>query len=137
MTVAEARVILEDGFLAAFQAEHPEVPVRRDNRTFRPPDDGPWIGLSVQHATGYLDAIGAKKRYIRVGTTFIQVFVPLNTKMAGGDALVDDVVDILEGAVFGAASRVRCYAAIPYEVGRDERWFQTNVTVRFDYDVVK
>lgn len=98
--------------------------------------DDVWIRPSVRFGSGSIQTLGGTgvaTRRRRGGTIIVQVFSPLGEGEGPGDDVADQLLRLFEaqrsGPVYYRDVALR-------DIGRDESWWQQNVTVNFEYDVV-
>lgn len=135
MTTAQASEAIYEQFATAFAALRPTVPVSFDNEEFDPPASGPWVRLSVGFQASQQDTLGApgSRKYRRLGSVYVQVFVERDAGRKDSDLIAQDVVSSLEGFSLGGGLLV-LYASSPRDVGNDGRWYMKNVATPFDFE---
>lgn len=95
-----------------------------------------WIRPSVRFASGGVTSLGGQTvatRRARGGTVIIQVFSPIGQGEEPGDVVTDQLVRLFEGMRDGP---IMYRNVAVRDVGRDESWWQSNVTAEFDFEVV-
>lgn len=103
-----------------------------------PPDDVPWIRVAIRTANGNtasLSNTGGRRRYVRTGTLFTQLFIPSGTGLSQGNILAKTLSDALEGkqtehCVIFRNVRIN-------EIGASGKFYQINVLADFVYDEFK
>lgn len=112
---------------------------------FTPPEGRPWARLSVRDRGDGGQTLGPVngRRFTRLGTIFVQCFVPLGKQDDGSyqdgvgalKPLKQQARTIFEGVSF---SGLRCFQANSPDLGTDSgRWLAALVEVPFDYDETK
>lgn len=95
-----------------------------------------WIRPSVRFNIGGQQSLGGPNvatRRLRGGTVTVQVFTPLLEGEEPGDVITNQLVLLFEGQRDGPVF----YRDVTLrDVGRDESYWQQNVTARFECDVV-
>lgn len=114
-----------------------DVPQAPDN--FNDPS-GPsvWASVAVNHSSSAIASLRGTNgltRYRRVGFVEVSVYTPAGNGLESNDAVVEVVLGGLEGKT--TASGVELRSASIREVGNSGPWYQTVVTVDFEYDEVK
>ena len=103
-----------------------------------PPEDEPWIRVSVRHAFGGQASLAnhrSRRRWGREGTLWVQLFTPAGTGLLEAYRHAKIIMDALEGAdtehhVWTRNVRVN-------EVGKSGAFNQLNILADFTYDEVK
>jgi hypothetical protein len=134
-TFAEARESIYERFRAGWTAT-PASHYTFAGENFTPPASGAWVRLSVRlQATGgqTLGPINGR-RFTRVASVFVQLFIPENRGEGQLDTLMKAVTDLFEGVSFDG---LRFFQADPRETGTDGKWQTALVEVPFDYDESK
>ena len=132
-----------DAILAQFKtsldSSRPNVPVSWPNIEFAPAEDfdeasnEAWARVSVQGAGARQASLGAvgSRRCRSAGLVYVQVFAPIGVGANQALAVADDVATALRGVT---ASSVRLKAPSINPIGRDEGYYQVNVTTPFEFD---
>ena len=97
-----------------------------------------WADVSVQHVSSEISSLrgtNGLKRYRRAGFVRVNVYTPTGDGLEFNDIVVGVVSDGLEGKT--TANGVELRSASSQEVGNSGPWFQSVVTVEFEYDEVK
>jgi len=118
-----------------FATEFTTHDIAWENVTFTPPNGEPWVRLTIREGEASLPAFGGGSNvYRHPGTVIVQVFTPDGTGDGQAREIADSVADIFRGK---RLSGVRFFDA-PYinTVGTDGAWFQINVTMPFEYDLL-
>jgi hypothetical protein len=107
-----------------------------DDVDAKPPSDGPWARVTIRHMTGDQATLGppGQRKYERGGLLTVQAFaIP-----GGGLSSGPDIVKIMEDALRSGStpSGVWFRKVRVNEMGRDGRWFATNVVAEFVYDEI-
>lgn len=98
----------------------------------------PWARVVLRHFGGRqasLAEFSGVARWERTGQIFVQVFTPMGEGLTRNLTLCKTVVDAYEGT--RTAGGVWFRNIRPTEIGPDGQWFQTNVTIDFEYDEIK
>jgi len=100
------------------------------------PTEGVWIRPSIKLSSAGVQTLGGPNvatRRRRGGTTIIQVFSSLGVGEWAGDDVADQLLRLFE-----AQNDAGVFYRSPYvrDIGRDEAWWQKNVIIPFDFDVV-
>lgn len=128
-THEEATAAILDAFTTAWSNA---TPVAYPNLAFTPPENEPWVRVTVRHASGEQIGLGTSPCFRRTGVAIVQVFVPEATAGQPALALADQVVAALQAQQL--AGGVQMLAARVDEVGPDQRGaWQVNVSVPFRY----
>ena len=108
------------------------------NESFEPTPGTPWVRVTMLHNNGGQETLGGlgQRKFLRAGNLIAQVFCPQDGGLATSDVLTEAVLAALEGLTF-TLSNIRTYGATVNEIGPDNGWYQTNVDVPFEYDVLK
>ena len=112
-------------------------PLAWDGLTFTPPRNlSPWARVTVRHGTSDIATLGGEGNRVwrSPGLVIIQVFTDLGANRKVNDDLVETAIAAFRGVSVGTDPRVRFRRIDAREIGADGPWWQTNVTVDFDYD---
>lgn len=98
------------------------------------PSSGTWLRASIKHGRGSRATLGPNALHTQSGILFVQIF----TEAGGGLSDNDAIAKIIEDAYRGKTSQngVVFRDIVTKEVGQDGIWFQSNVEVEFEYDLV-
>lgn len=111
---------------------------RPDDDPIPPIDTKPWLRVQLRHSDGkqvtLANEIG-RRRFRRFGIFTVQVFSPLGTSLAAGQANATLVVDALEGMATPHDVLIRNVRQ--GETGSDGHWYCVNVYADIEYDIVK
>lgn len=135
MILADAVETIAQQFFIGWSALHPTIPFRLDNEEFDPPADGsPWLGVSIQPQAATQDSLGpiGSRKFLRIGTIFVQVFATRDGGTREASQLAGDVVSVIEGLQL-AGGDLRLYTSSTQSIGPSERWFMFTVSTRFDF----
>ena len=103
---------------------------------FVPPTTGRWVRPTIRMAAGGVTSLGgpgvATSR-ARSGTIIIQVFSDLLGGEYEADQLADSLLRLFEAQGDGPVM-YRDFGVV--DVGRDEAWWQKNVSGAFTFDIV-
>lgn len=108
-----------------------------DDLPFDKPSAAPWARATLRHtvsAQATLSGETGNRRFRRVGMLFVQIFTPCGEGLSRGYSLAKVVTDAYEGE---RTAGVWFRNVTVKEIGPSDDWFQTNVTVEFEYDEVK
>ena len=108
------------------------------NEAYDPATGTPWVRATLSHTGGSQDSLGGvnNRKFLRSGNIIAQVFTPLDSGLSASDVLTEAALAALEGLTF-TLSNIRTYGASINEIGLDNGWYQVNVDVPFEYDVLK
>lgn len=132
-TIAESRKAIYDRFIT----EWGNTSIFTfENEKFIPPEDTPWVRLSVRNITGEQETLGpiGLRKYDRRGIIAMQIFVLADTGLAQADALSKTAQDIFEGISFLG---VHTDNSNIKESGIDGKWLMMLVEIFFFYDETK
>ena len=105
-----------------------------ENEVFQPPDDEPWLRLSVRHNRGEQESLSGPdgiRSFVRGGLINAEIRVPPDIGLSRADELGHQFRTLFEATAF---SGVRCSNAIYQEFGSNGKWFVVTVDVIFEYD---
>lgn len=115
----------------------PDSRIALDNQKFDPPDDDEaWARITIQHNDGEQAALGPPPNqfFRRFGLVIIQIFVRAGTATEHLNELCYEALKIYEGQdLDGIWFR---NGRITYVPPQEEKWYQRNVIVEFQYDDV-
>lgn len=148
MSFALTRQAIEARFATAWAIAEPTVPVKYQNALFDQPANSEWVALHVLDGPGAQASLETGPFHRYVGVIVIQIFVPENTGTQRARTLGDNAASVFlvsnRGAAFKAgggnpldgSGRITCLtpAIEPGEV--NEGWFQMNVNVPYQRDVI-
>jgi hypothetical protein len=132
MTFGEAAKEIRQRFDANV-AQVEDVPVEYPNTPFSPPKDETWMRMRILWGDSFQATLGEAKRFRTPGVLEVQIFEPVQK----GDGCSLDLSDKIKSlfrstTVNGITWRTPSLAS----VGRDEQWWQTNVSCPFYFDEV-
>jgi hypothetical protein len=132
MTFADAAKEIRERFDINF-AQAKEVPVEYPNVPFTPPPSGVWARFRILWGDSFQATLGSAKRFRTPGILEVQIFESVQ-KGDGCSLELGDVIKTLfrSTTVNGITWRTPSLAT----VGRDEQWWQTNVSCPFYFDEV-
>ena len=136
--INNARRDIYDALLTYWTANSLTAGLTFANESFDPPASTEWVRAAVFHTGGDQDSLGGvnNRKFMRSGNITVQVFTPQDSGLSASDVLTEAVLAALEGLTF-TLSNIRTYGATINEVGPDNGWYQVNVDVPFEYDVLK
>lgn len=100
-----------------------------------PADDSPWARLTLKHVKSEQRTIASPGQiYTGNGIMIVQLFTTLGTGISS--TAPASLVSILQGALRGQQTAGGAFfmEVTPEETVMSGRWFQTNVSCRFQYD---
>jgi hypothetical protein len=97
-TINEARETIYQTFVTGWGATSPYT---FDNEAYKPDDSNPWVRLAVRNRTSNTDTLGpvARRKQLRSGAIFLQIFIPTNSGVKDADTLVRKFREIFEAKV--------------------------------------
>lgn len=105
-----------------------------------PSIDTVWARWRIQHSTGAQGSLAnvvGKRRFVRSGTVFIQIFTPLNAGVELAYSLAEIVVGAYEGKRTASGAWFRNVRMNEVDGNGDVAGMQQiNVLVDFDYDQI-
>ena len=113
-----------------FAEHYQRTPVAWPNAAFTPPDDEPWVRLTILGGDGRQVAT-AGRRLRRVGVVKVQVFVPEGSGDPQARSIADEVASLFEA---GTYEGIRFRASDLEHVGPDGASYQLNVSIPFEWD---
>ncbi len=102
-----------------------------------PTTSNPWARLTIRHNQSQQASLagdGGTKRFRRQGVLMVQIFATSGKGLLSSDILSKVIVDAFEGK---SSNGIWFRNVSMNEVGQDGHWFQTNVSVDFEYDEIK
>jgi len=137
LTFAEARDEILAVFKSAWDATGYEA-IYEDVKKQRPDDDDPYAVVTLRHAAGFqatLAGATGTRTFRRLGLLTIQVFTPIGNGLQDSYVLGKVAADAFEGSSTPGGVWFRDVRL--NEIGRDGKFFQTNVLIDFQYDEIK
>lgn len=133
MTINEARELILARFEAAWGDESDFT---FDNEAFAPNESDPYVKVSIRHSTSGQETLGGPggRKFLRRGLISLEIRTPADTGTEESDRLSTLFIGIFEAVTF---SEVRCYDALPQELGTNGKWHLATVDVIFEYDETK
>lgn len=133
MTEAQFVEAVQETWLAAWLAMHPDIPTTFSNETFTAPAN--WVRLVTRHTVSHRLTMGlTHRRWSRIGLIAVQLFGEVNVGEGCLAQLADDTRSILEGIVFGGGQGWTDAGTTNDAVkDTDGRWFMKLVTIPFWY----
>lgn len=133
-TISEAREAIYQRWIDSWTAT---TDFTLGDEDFTPGPNTNWARLSVRHQApgGHtLGPIGGR-RFTRLGSVFVQLFVPASSGDGALDPLIKAATDLFEGVSF---SGLRFFQAHGRETGVEGgKWNTALVEAPFDYDEPK
>lgn len=132
-TLTEAREAIYDRFLTNYTAL-PAASIDADNEEFSPPAGAAWARLSVRHTGSVQESLGGigYRKFTRIGSTFVQIFTPLNQGASEADTLAQAARVILEGVSL-VGNTIRFTNVVVREIGPSDGWYLVVVEAFFEY----
>lgn len=103
----------------------------------RETDDTAWAVSTIRHVTGRQDTLSGKggKSFLRGGIIFVQIYTRVGKGLQESYQLAKVISDGFEGQ---ASPRGVWFRNIRInEAGKDGAFYQTNVTIEFQYNEIK
>ena len=91
-----------------------------------------WIRPTIKFNTGRVESIGGARRS-RSGVVIIQVFTPIDSGQGDSDDAANTLVLLFESQ--SDPGGLRYYNVGQRDIGRVGQWWQSSVTLDFEYDV--
>lgn len=120
---------------ALFEAQWPTkqstVPRSYADLEYDPPENEPWVRLTILPGDQRQVSMGRLRRFRRVGVVMVQIFVPAGSGDGTAKDLADSVTEIFEGqtvngVIFRGTGLTR--------IGADGAWVQYNATTPYQAD---
>lgn len=112
-------------------AASPVVPHTFGDVRYTPPNDGPWVRLTVIPGPQVQASKGLRRRFRRVGLAVVDIFVPAGSGDGLAVALGDAVTDIFAGRT---VSGVLFRGTSLERVGVDGAWLQYSASTPYQAD---
>ena len=130
-TLNQARTAIYDEFITDWGLT---TPFTFDNEAYSPPNTE-WVRLSVRHTGSTQDTLGAvgNRRFERVGSVFVQIYVPTDIGTLRMDELATIARETYEGKSL-TGTTIRFLDVIVRELGVDGQFYQAVVEATFEYD---
>jgi hypothetical protein len=137
VTLAAARNAIYDHFFTNFTAI-PSARITAENEEFDPPVGQSWVRLAVNHTASVQESLGdvGLRKFSRIGSAFVQIFIPENSGLNSADLLADAVRTVFEGVRL-LDNDIRFYNSTVREIGVNEGWYQLSVESEFVYTQTK
>jgi hypothetical protein len=134
LTINEARVLINDKFITDWDDE---TPFTLDNAKFDEPESKPWVRTVVRNRVSNQDTLGpiGVRKFLREGSVFTQVFVPIDTGLEEADRLAEIIRAMFEG--IRLTGELWFFATDVRELGRIGDYFQVVVESSFNYEQTK
>lgn len=109
----------------------PEIRYETVDDPSPPPENAPWVRLSIRHLPSE-ETIGKQKIYTRRGIIQCELFCPTADR---GLSLCDELVIIAMNVFEGESTSggVWFRNTVAEEVGPDKPWYKVNVVSNFEY----
>lgn len=113
-----------------------QPPVQMPSQKFTPPDNGPWMRLTIQDAGARWASMGAPGNNIarNVGQVTIQIFVESGEGEGEALGIADQALAVFRSwndTATGLRFEVPPYAR---QVGTEGKWYQINVVAPYRFD---
>ena len=130
-TLNQAREAIYDEFVTDWGSTSP---LTLDNEKVDPPTTE-WVRLSVRHTASTQDTLGApgNRRFERIGSAFVQIFVPTDQGTLRADELATIAREAFEGKSL-TGTTIRFLDVIVREAGVDGQFYAVVVEATFEYD---
>ena len=134
MDLNEARVLIYDKFIADWNNE---TPFDLDNEEFSEPASEPWVRTVIRNKLSTQDTMGpiGVRKFLRIGTVFTQVFVPINTGLEEADRLTKIITTMFEG--IRLTGGLWFFATDVRELGPIDDYYQVVIESNFNYEETK
>jgi len=133
-------------FARRMQAEWTATPFQLPNETFAPREGESYVRLFYQYTISRQDCLG-KRTVTRRGRLFFQIYTSIDIGVAGTRATPDspavpNKIDDLTSLALGLFEQVSfdgisTEAAVPQQLGREGRWYKTNISIPFTFQDTK
>lgn len=133
-TILEAKEQIKDFFESHWNKK---TPVYWDNEsTDTVKKNIPWVRGSIRLAVGGQQTLGSpgNRMFNRQGYLIFQVFIPSNKKTRVSDELVQEILDIFDGAEVGDINIIK---GSPTYVNMENAWYQQNVQFDISFSEFK
>lgn len=132
-TINDVRKILYNALINSWTEN---IPIYTDNQRFSVPDTA-WVRISVRNRVSNQETLGPVnlRKFLRQGSVFVQIFVPINEGLAEGDRLARIVRNIFEGTRQSSALWIN--SSDIREIGPDGDHYQILVESFFTYEETK
>ena len=136
ITDNQATEVIYARILANLPAGWTDAQVTFHDEPYTPPQDDPWLRLTVFHEASAQITLGrtGARRYDRTGTVVIQVFDKSGNAVSDINAIVNHLQTVYEGV---RDSGVVLLNSDRQHIGIDGRWDQTNFSVQFYHEEIK
>jgi hypothetical protein len=116
-------------------AQTPDVLVVYDDvQEDKPSGTASWLRAVVRHNAGTRCTLGPGGRHTQSGILFVQIFTPAGEGLAANDTLATALEAVFRGQSTDGGVVFR--DVVTREIGQDGPWFQSNLYVDFEYDLV-
>lgn len=132
-TLATVAGDIRQQFETAWQAG-PNTKIAWDNVEFDPTGETEWVRVALLPGDAFPAAIGPSAPERNAGVVVVQVFTERGTGAGRADELAEEVKKVFRGAPL-AGVRFRVATEVAADRG-EGRWYQRNVQVPFQADVV-
>lgn len=132
--ILEAKEQIKDFFEGKWNKR---TPVYWDNETTDTVKKNiPWVRGSIRLAVGGQQTLGSpgNRMFNRQGYLIFQVFIPSNQKTKVSDELVQEILDIFDGAEVGDINIIK---GSPTYVNMEKAWYQQNVQFEISFSEFK
>lgn len=132
--ILEAKEQIKDFFEGKWNKR---TPVYWDNETTDTVKKNiPWVRGSIRLAVGGQQTLGSpgNRMFNRQGYLIFQVFIPSNQKTNVSDELVQEILDIFDGAEVGDINIIK---GSPTYVNMEKAWYQQNVQFEISFSEFK
>lgn len=132
--IATARDLILAVYKTAVSAESSLVTCYADTDTPEPEAvTTTWTRVAVKHANGTRATLGKLAERRQTGVVFVELFTPARDGMN----VADRISDAIATAYNQSEGEVWYHDVSVQEIGVDGGWMKTNVTIQFDYDLVR
>jgi hypothetical protein len=136
--IQEARDDIINHFRGFWESQPSPPPVAYPNVNFQKPTDGsPYARLFVQHFEGPQVTLGSPgySRYRQSGIVTIQIFTKFGRGLTKDSELVNIARNAFQGKSTGSDT-IDFHNFRANEIGNSDLYWQTNVLVDFEYDMI-
>jgi len=135
----DERKAIESRFATAWAAgAYAAVPVAYENAQFDPPENAPYVVVTIRPADGNQESLGSGTQLSRyLGVILISILVPSNTGQALARNMADAAATMFRRAQFSAGSSGTITCRIPYMnvLGVQDGMFRIEVTADYQRDI--
>jgi len=131
MSLSTQRLEAETFYIDAMALLYPSIPITGENADFNPPEQAPWVRISMGPADQVKTCIGSNDNYRTEGLIALQVFTPLSEGSLEESTLMDVTLKLFREATPNDLPSITILGSQITFSGQDEGFYQLNAFIEY------